>query len=194
MRTKVELIQLSTSIGQIASGKWESWDEIKLPSAAVLKPLAIECWPALLDQVRSDAAALIRFRAGRSKRPLAKRAADVARGHELAYCNLAPNGFDFLPAIMASLGIRLEVRGPEILAGPENVLVNCPGVPPQRLAVLAGAQRGSKNRVLLARPADADLYRRFGHVLSLPASYDALRSACQAIVGESCADSTAIRK
>jgi HD-like signal output (HDOD) protein/CheY-like chemotaxis protein len=184
MRSKVELIKLSTSIGRIARGKWEPWDEIELPSAAVVQRLGIESWPALVEQVWADATVLLRFRAGRSKRPLPKLCGDVAPRQSLAYCNLAPNGFDFLPTILASLGICLESRGPEVLAGAESVLVNCPGVPPQRLAVLTGSHGGPASRLLLTQANDVDLYRRFGTVLSLPAGADALRNACQAIAHE----------
>jgi HD-like signal output (HDOD) protein len=54
LRTRVELTQLAMLIGQIAVGKWESWDCVDFPSTDAVQRLKIESLGDLIPELRNE--------------------------------------------------------------------------------------------------------------------------------------------
>ena len=137
----------------------------------------------MIQQVRTDAAALIRFRAAKSKGPVPMMPNIALPRRKLAYRRLSDEAFDFLPRIAASFDIRLETCTAGSRAAGKPLLLNCFDVPSQDLKTSAGTHAASSRRAILAEASMAHAASGIGPVLTLPASYAALAGVCHALVG-----------
>jgi len=186
LRTKAELVNLAILIGRIAVGGWEPWDRVEVPPPSVLKRWRPESLAELVEDAKSNSEQIISFQVYGSSH--AKSESDSADhktpSHQLAYCNLSPDPFDFLAEIISSMGIELRTCPPDALDCEENVLVNCIWAAPAGLASCVGRDHRHGARLIVAQDYHAESYARFGHVLSMPASYAALRRACVDVARE----------
>jgi hypothetical protein len=103
----------------------------------------------------------------------------------LNYCNLSPEPFDFLGAIVSSMEIAVKTCEPNSLEPNDAVLVNCIGCPPHRVMARIDPRRAEETMLMVTDSAQAETFSRLGSVLSLPASYGALRAACGKIARRS---------
>jgi HD-like signal output (HDOD) protein/DNA-binding NarL/FixJ family response regulator len=179
LRTKVELVKVAVLIGRIAVGKWEPWATVDFPPPAVLNRLRIDSLSTVIELTKKNLEQLVRSRSpANASKPLQNHCPAAPICRRLAYCNLSGQPFDFLAEIVPSMGISLDPYGAEIVQTDENVLLNCLGLPDMLLG------QGQGRWVMLADPAENNNYSRYGHCISLPCSYQALRAACWEISEE----------
>jgi HD-like signal output (HDOD) protein/CheY-like chemotaxis protein len=187
LHRKAELLKLAILIARLAAGEWEPWDQVELPPAAVVERLRIESFSAIIQGTKSDSQEIVCFR----PQALAeKRQADVPSPARrplcgIRYCNLSPEPFDFLGQIVSAKEIGAGECEPESLAPHEPMLVNCIGSPPSCLSARIDRRRSREATLIVTDAARVETFRQFGHVLSLPASYGALRATCARIATHS---------
>lgn len=185
LRTKVELVKLAILVGRIAVGPWEPWDRVEFPPEPMLRRLGILSFSHVTEVTRSNTEAIVNFRSAFSSQTQTKKARNPASpaspAPAMAYCNLSPEPFDFLAEIVGAMGIELMEDEADWQTSGEKVLVNCTWVPPYRLAARTNTRFEDAVKWIVTDAENLDPYGRFGRVLSLPASYAALRSACQEI-------------
>jgi hypothetical protein len=186
LRANVELLKVAVLIARIAAGEWESWDEIELPSASVVRRLGIGSFSTIIGDTRSDSQEIIRYRPQTLVRPKTdERKQTELPTRCLRYCNLSSEPFDFLGEIVASMEIGATPCKPDAVESNEAVLINCIGCPPHRFVARLDPRRNDDATLILTDADHAEPFSRFVHVLSLPASYGALRAACRRIVERS---------
>lgn len=76
-------------------------------------------------------------------------------------------------------GVELQVCEPDAVGPNDNVLVNCIWTPPYLLAAQIRTRTDGTHMLIAADAKRAGTYERFGRVIVLPASYGALRAACE---------------
>jgi len=183
LRTKAELLKLAILIGRLAIQNWEPWDAVDFPPEPTLNRLGIKSFPDLIEETKRDSAAIIQFtpQASCVERDTAKPNEPSEPSHELAYCNLSPEPFDFLAALLSSTGIKLRPCNSDALESANSALINCIGAPPFRLASLVNPRVNHGKRVIVTDAENPDPFAPYGRVLQMPMSFDSLRSACLAI-------------
>ncbi len=174
LRTKVNLVKVAILIGQIAVRRWEPWDLIELPPRDVLEGLRIGAIGSLIEQARTQLSGMAEFQlapTSAAERPTACR--------RLAYCCLSRESYDFLAAIVATMGICLSpVSLLELGEFRQNLLVNrlgiCPDPSTARILSTAKCQT-----LVLVRDADQTKYESpIGTIIELPCCFAALHQAC----------------
>lgn len=183
LRTRVELLKLAVLVGWMAVGDWECWDTVEFPDASILQRLDIGSLSETISETKSDCRQIINFRPQQAafKPGACDPAKSTRRFSQLAYCNLSPEPFDFLAEIVSSMGIALNACEPEAASPPENVLINCLGTAPDRLAAWEDRPGTDGTVLLITDDSHREACPRLGHTISLPASYGRLRSACEDI-------------
>jgi len=180
LRTRAELLKLSILIGRLATDKWESWESVDFPPEPMLDRLGIKSLPELVEETKADAAAIIQFTPQASRLKGSSERVTESRGpsHELAYCNLSPEPFDFLAAILSSTGLKLIPCDPDALDLASGVLINCIWTPPLRLASLVNPRVNDGIRVIVTDAENADPFAPYGRTFQTPMAFGPLRSAC----------------
>jgi len=180
LRTKVELLKLAVLIGWIAVGEWESWDRVEFPPAPVLRRFGINSFSEILQETKSDSQAILSFRpqASTRKGKVEDSKKPKPPSHQLTYLNLSPEFFDFLGEMVSSMGIGLKECQADAVELDEKVLVNCVWSPPYGLLARIRPHSTDETMLIVTDATDLETYGRFGRVLPLPASYGALRLAC----------------
>jgi len=183
LRTKAELLKLAILIGRLAIQKWEPWDTVDFPPEPTLNRLGIKSLPHLIEETKGDSAAIIQFtpQASRAKGDTEKPNEPGEPFHELAYCNLCPETFDFLASLLSSTGIKLRSCDSDTLESANSVLINCTRAPSFRLASLVNPRVNNGKRVIVTDAENPAPFAPYGRVLQTPMSFGSLRSACLAI-------------
>jgi HD-like signal output (HDOD) protein/FixJ family two-component response regulator len=183
LRTKAELLKLAVLFGRIAVGRWELWDLVELPPATVLQRLNVKSFSDIVEQTRSDleAIATMRMPGSAAKKHSQTPVRPQPPCSPIPYCNLSGRPFDFLAEIIPSTGTQLNVCDTDVFESEEKVIINCIWTPPHRLTAHVNGEFSKRTRLILTDAAQAELYSRFGRVVSLPGSYGDLREACQEI-------------
>jgi len=181
LRSKTELVKLAVFIGRIAVGQWEPWDRVEIPSDSVSERLGIGSFGEVIEQTRSDLEAIVSWRLGYpgSKTQDKDRKTACEPLHEIAYCNLSTERFDFLAEIIPSMGIKPRLCENHILESDENVIINCVTTPPHRLSAHINPRTSTGKKLIVTDADNVEPYTRFGRVFSVPGSYGELRSAAQ---------------
>lgn len=183
-RTRAELLKIAVLIARIAAGTWENWDQLELPPASPLRRLGIESSLAkIIQMTKSRAQEIIRFQPpapgeephGGNRPPAASPASC------LKYCSLSAEPFDFLSEIIPSLEMSVQRCELSAVEPDEAVVVNCIGCPPHRLIANIDPRRSDRSTLIVTELATMERFSRLGQVLALPASYGALRAACERI-------------
>ncbi len=180
LRRKVEVVKLAVLMAQIAVGQWEPWDEIELPPAPLLRRFGIGSLAEVIANIKADAEAVVNFRSPLSlpRKPRDPPNERQSPPRSLVYCNLSPEPVDFLPHILSTMGIRLDTRAIEDLPIEQDILVNAIWTQPHLLEARLNAPARSGTIRIVTDANHLGPYQRVGEVLSLPASYGALRSFC----------------
>lgn len=182
LATKVELLKTAIAVAELAVGKWESWDRIECPPASLLDRLGIGSFDLLIEKTRRTYKDLVCFRENifqHDETAVAEKTEEFSR--PVFYHNLATESFDFLGTFLARNGVTLRECDLDNLRPDDPVIVNCIGVPAHRLITSLKRPEGNPKMLIVVAPLHEENFSRFGHVISLPASYDAMRTACREI-------------
>ncbi len=170
MRTKAELVKVAIFIARLAVGRWESWDYVQFPPAAVLDRLRIRDVADLIRQTRSDVARLAEFHPG-GKLPKRKPAPAI-EPQPVAYCNFADHGFDLVREFLPALGLEPQPYDFSDLRLFEAPLVaNCLGVDLPHFV----AHRTNNVAIILADEKKSEDFGHYGPVIGLPNSFQRMR-------------------
>jgi HD-like signal output (HDOD) protein/CheY-like chemotaxis protein len=175
LRTKVELLKLAVLIGRVAAERWEDWDLVEFPSTDALRRLGVASLADLIGQTRAELQMVDEQKYLLATDALGSHTVPPELACEVTYCNVSAAPFDFLAEILPSMGIVPNRCAPLDLAPEKSAVINCLGVPPERLSKLLSP---GSNGLLVTDAADVRAYRRYGIVSALPQSFGALRAAC----------------
>jgi HD-like signal output (HDOD) protein len=180
---KVELLKIAFIVGEIAVGKWESWDRIEPPPATLLDRLGIDSYGEIIAKTKRDYQDLINFRENifQNEEPQDTEMAEQPP-REVLYCNMATESFDFVGEILSRSGMILRNCDLTAIEPEDAVIVNCIGVPAHRLVAGLKSSQSNPNMLILTGAAQTDTYTRIGRVHSIPTSYSTLRAACHEIL------------
>jgi hypothetical protein len=185
LSTRVEMLKLAILVAEISVGKWEAWDRIELPPEQTLKRLGITSFGAIIERTKRDSEDLINFRENKfekSEEAAAKESKAAASVRRVNYCNLATESFDFVAAIISRSGFELRECSLADLSPTTPVIVNCIGVPAHHLVKNLQSPQSNPKMLILSAAAGTENLGRFGRVLNLPASHEALCAACRNIL------------
>lgn len=161
-RSRVELIKLAVLIGEVAVGHWEPWDLIELPSIRVIERVGAA---SLHDVVRATREELDSVSGGapigraKPRQPMPVR--------RVGYLRAADRGFDFLAAILPSMGVELSVSGFE---SHDHVIINGLDAKIEEIrAVMAVYDR--QQTKLFCEDSNEERFKRYGATLALPNSF-----------------------
>jgi hypothetical protein len=168
-------LRLATFLGSIAVGRYASWEEIDIPSAAVTRRAGIDQIETFIGRLREDLERLAPTRSlATAVEVTSSDAATGLQAKELRYFKLTVEPNDFFAAWMESLGLKLVPVSRKAAATAEAVVVNCFDVSDERLAEFLHEAQPSAARILfgneLGRPASAPR----GSFTSMPCSFGAL--------------------
>ncbi len=179
LRTKVELLKVAILIARIAVGRWETWDKIEIPPAPTMRRLGLVSAADVIENTRVEVAQTIASHSPRTARSYAAgKSRNPADPHRrLSYSNLSPEPFDFVASLLPALGIELIHGDADESDSNLGEVVNCLWTPAYRLA--ARPHPRSDTRTLILCDAEAsETHRRFGSMITFPASYGSLAAAC----------------
>jgi HD-like signal output (HDOD) protein len=179
LRTKAELCKAAAFLGRLAVGRFEVWDAVDPIPGSVLARLNLRACQDLVDQARANLKRIDPV--GESSATKGTDGPVQAARTEIGYVSLSSRRGDFLPEIMASLGLSLEQLEPECLAMDRCVIVNCIEVPAKRLVPYLGSGLFADMRLIVTDRRHLDEFKSLGNAVSVPMSYAALRAACAAI-------------
>lgn len=181
-RTRAELLKVAILIGCLAVEAWEPWDWLEFPSYAVLKRLNISNIGPLIAQTREDLQELVSFQVLPETVPpsIGAKTPAVTSSRPLAYCNLSPQRFDFVAAVLKSSHFRLQPCSETALQQPGDVLINCLSANSEQTRMLRPPGAAGITRLISER-AKRDQFNDFGDVVFLPTSYASLMAAAQAV-------------
>ncbi|MGE3779037.1 MAG: HDOD domain-containing protein, partial [Pirellulaceae bacterium] len=178
-RTKVELIKLAILVGRLAVGRWNARDRIDLPSVSLLNKLRVVSLIDIVQRVRQDMTTLA---ANQSLVTCSREESESKRMNTaLRYCRLS-DGSDHAidPALLliSSMDFRVEELLGDARVEQHGVMINCLGVPSDRISALVPQPPDSRSVLLVDRPLP-DSLKGHGNLLRLPCSYGRLLTACQ---------------
>jgi DNA-binding response OmpR family regulator/HD-like signal output (HDOD) protein len=174
IRTKAELVKIAAFVGRLAVGRWEPWDLIDVPPAALLKRLGVQRIGDIIAETQADVERLTRFRLDPTVAEQTARTTQPSR--ELGYCDFSNLAFDFVGMLLPSMGIAPLIHSEHDLGDvSETVLLNCVGMEPDRISAFVG---DPSRLAILTDAARAERFKEFGRTIVLPSSYSCLRSAC----------------
>lgn len=180
LRSRVELVKLGIFAGNIAVGRWMPWDEIAPPPAQILARHKLANLLPIIEQTQDD----LRFFNDTPPVSQSKYAdSQLTRDQTAArvqYSNLAGASSDWMPALLASLGVATVPHAVRRDASERHVVINCLDARPATLAS-AGRQewiQSAKPLFLVAREGSRPLGDH-GVVLPLPASAAGLQEQCR---------------
>ena len=185
------LVKTGILLGRLAVGRWLPEDSIDFPSVSKLGNLRLDSFDELVDQVRNDLQTVApndspgSHRATNSER---KPNADASR--KLRYCNLSPEPVDFLRLLLTSMGYELEDVPSEVRDFGDPLVINCTRAPATRLAAKRGPAAGRPWVIVVDNELPAS-FQDWGEIVRLPASYGALRAACDKIAEAHCGPNAA---
>lgn len=142
LRTRIDLLQLAIVLSRWVIGRWNPWDVVRIPPDEASCRLGIESLDDVVELARLELDATSRlsdFEATKILRTAHTASAESAQ--EVFYCNLAraalldrcafPQGrdsFDFVGALMSSIGLRPRPCILEDLSPGQPAVVNCLGL------------------------------------------------------------------
>lgn len=170
-RRRIELLKLGVTIGSLAVGSWQPWEEIELPADDLPNKLGVRSTAQLIEQTRKGYQAILQMQ---HSEPAAPPSSGQPLGPRIGYLTLPNGGFDFLGATLKELHMQLECQD---LASCDQVIVNCLNMDPTLAGQVIPA--GIKQGLLLAvRASQQKHFAGLGPVVTLPTSYARLLDAC----------------
>jgi len=181
LRSKTQLLKLAVLVARVVVGRWEPWELVELPPQPVLGCLGVERLDEIIDRTAEDLAAIASMRAkSTGKRATKKTPQTTARGPIPCLC-VGPNPFDFLAALLPSMGFAIEGCPADQFPVDSPGLVNCAGVSADQLAAVLDPQQDQPARVIFTDSDHPEAFEPFGQVVRLPASYGAIAAACHQV-------------
>jgi DNA-binding response OmpR family regulator len=169
-RTRAELVKVAVFIGRLAVGRWETWDLVDVPPAAVLERLGISKTAHAIAQVRTSVAKLAGFCPGGERKPVTE--SKPSQRIPIAYCSLLADREDLLAELLPSIGFELQYcTRAELRELSERSLVNALDAS----ATLLAASRGSGEIVVIADRERAATFANFASVIAVPCSFGRFR-------------------
>jgi len=188
MRTKAELVKVAIFLGRLAVGRWESWDLVRFPPAAVLDRLGVCEVEQLIRQTRSDVSRLAQFHPG--GKSVSKKAAAPVAQQAVAYCDFADHGADLVKEFLPALGLQPQAyAASDLRLFEEPLIANCLGVDPPHFA----AQRTNHVSVVVAEEAQRESFARYAPSIGLPNSFRRVQQEILARVAENAREPAAGR-
>jgi HD-like signal output (HDOD) protein/CheY-like chemotaxis protein len=189
LRTRVELIKLAIFAGEIAVGRWASWDEIEPPSTQTLARHQITDFTRVIEQTRED----LQLMAESQKRNKRAASVDVIAAETslraVCYQRAGDTRNDWLPVLLASLGFETIPAAASESADVPQLMVNCLAAQSGELTELfRGEHRNWSKATFLAAAKDAPKLQEWGTVASLPTSVAALSALCDEIATDNLLD------
>ena len=180
MRTKVELVKVAIFLGRLAVGRWESWDLVRFPPAAVLERLRVGEIEPLIRQTRSDVSLLADFHPG--GKSVKRKVAPAADQQSVAYCNFSDHGPDLVKEFLPAIGLQPQAyTASDLRLFEEPLVANCLGADPLHFA----AQRTDHVTIVVAEESKRDAFARYAPTIGLPSSFSRVRDTILAHVAES---------
>jgi HD-like signal output (HDOD) protein/CheY-like chemotaxis protein len=167
LRQDVQLVKTAALIGRIASGAWESWDEVEFPSPKILSGLRLkgDALARIVQQTRDDTEKLCGYST--------TAATGIAAPRTVAYWRLpSAGGLDWLEQLLPNMGIVPSAFTNSV---GEWVLVNCLEATPDTLQHIDGP------RLLAIASREIEPQFSQAQVLCLPTSFRKLESVIQDI-------------
>lgn len=178
LRTKAELVKVAVLIAQIAVAAWEPWRSVEVPPLSLLARLDLTGIEEILEQTKADLqAAVAAHRGGMGSRPSTanRRPKPV---NPIAYLKIGSKRFDFLQETLRSIGIDVAECPPEDAELHDSIIINGLGVPASRLSEWLPHASAGQRRLIITDAHRTAEYESLGLTLALPASCEAIRSAC----------------
>ena len=183
LRSNVELIKLAVFIGEIAVGRWMPWDQIEPPPIQVLSRHKITNLRLLIERTRTN------LGQGASKHEAFDCSAGFGQSPQIKgegmHC--APyralsrsNNEDWMPLLLATLGIQTISQAVDGVETSGRMLVNCINASAADVAD-ASRDRDWENRkplLLAIGHAPSDLEAR-GNTTRFPICAAALKASCE---------------
>lgn len=170
-RGEATLLKLAIFLGRIAAGPWEAWDTIDVPPARLLDSLRLPPLADVLARVRNDLAGIVSACSQPAHFPPGREAPECRR---VGYVHLFPDTFDFLAAMLPSIGIEPTVDDPQ---GGDPLLINALDVDPACVGGLANLDGRSGVVIAMSGP-DCPASSGVVPVLAFPTTCTAVRTAC----------------
>ncbi|MEX2188365.1 MAG: HDOD domain-containing protein [Pirellulales bacterium] len=182
MCSRVELIKIAVFIGDIAVGRWMSWDQVEPPPGHVLMRHHLPNLARLIEHTRVDVGQF----ANRQEAPTVKGDSDAfdqgngGHGQRVLYYDLSGGRADWMPELLASLGIETIPYEPGMDEESGGVVVNC--LNSRSLSVeTSQASWSGPARLLLVEHNAPSRFDEYGLTVRFPASAAALRASCSQI-------------
>jgi hypothetical protein len=179
LRTKAELCKAAAFLGRLAVGRFEAWDVVEPIPGSVLARFNLRAARDLVIQTRANLARINPV--GESSGEPKPNSPWHAVQPGLGYVSLASRRGDFLSDILDSMGLAVQQLDPECLAMDRYIIVNCLDVPARRLAPYLGSGLFADRRLIVTERRHLDEYKSLGTAMAVPASYAALRAACEGV-------------
>ncbi len=180
--SRAELIKLAVFIGDIAVGRWMSWDQIEPPPRQVLLRHQLTNLVPLIEQTRADIEQLTKSWKSPNDKVGSDRLVQDNGGHvqRLLYYDLSGGQADWMPVLLASLGIETipHKAGSGKMSG--GMVVNCLSAKTLSLETHQASWAGLTPLFLIEDDAPTEL-KEYGLTARLPASAAALRASCEQI-------------
>jgi hypothetical protein len=172
MRTKAELVKLAILLGRIAVGRWQNWDLVKFPPAALLDRLRIREVEQIVRQTRSDVSRLAQFHPG--GKPIKKKAPPPRSDKSAAYCNFTGHDTDLVKEFLPALGLELRPYSTtDLRQFNEPEIANCLGIEAAQFAV----HRADNISTIITDAARCDAFAHYAPTVGLPTSFGRLRDS-----------------
>jgi HD-like signal output (HDOD) protein len=178
LRTRSELVKLAIVVGQLAVGKWQSWDTVQLPSAALMRRLGVRDVGNIIRDIRVDVEKLVHFNSDCSPEESTEEACEVE--YTVAYCNIKGGENDLLPGFLRTMGIEIEAYPAAELRELEvPAIVNCLGTAATRFV----ARRNKQLNLAFVDSERREVFSRFGQAVAIPGSFARVREAVLEFLG-----------
>lgn len=161
-RSRIELVKLAVLIGEVAVGHWEPWDLIELPSIRVIERVGAA---SLHNVVRATREELLSVGGG-APVGRANKSGQSLPVRRVGYVRAVDRGYDFLAAILPTMGVELSVSGFE---AHDHVIINGLDAKVDEIRSVMAAYDRPQTK-LFCETCNEERFRRCGETLALPNS------------------------
>ncbi|MDP6718469.1 MAG: HDOD domain-containing protein, partial [Pirellulaceae bacterium] len=176
LRSQVELVKLAALISHIATGWWDPWDRVVIPTADVLDRLRLLSISTAIEETKRNAQGINDFALqSTDDSDATPHTRSTGPPQSIAYWKPGVTEFDFLAEIVTSMNITL-IPCPDPVDSDEDVLVNGLGSPGKEVLSLVNACPQSRITIVCDAENEAN-FAAFDRVVSIPTSYSALQNA-----------------
>jgi hypothetical protein len=169
----VEAVKLAGWLGELGAGRFEDWDLVDPPPAALLHRWSVDSVEEALGQCRE---ALRRWDGKSAKE--GRESAPAAPGPLIHCLRFGAPSTDALPCLLAACGIGVVSTDRDAL--PDGATAAYDALVPDQAEGLLQSMDLDPSRVLIfADGAAAGRLRRFGRIVAFPTTFGRLRECCR---------------